>query len=216
MTLTAKTDLRCPKSTPHQGRNTLPVVVTHALVPVFPHERARFCPNATLTDVLALASSPPSAPPAAFDVAPFDSVLHAAFSPLPHDRATSSSAYPRPLYPGRLAQTTDANPGASVFAGQSIHELVPSNRLNLPGTHVAQLNMSPSYPNVHSHSKRPGTETELFGHDTQVLTLSACTAVEYVFAAHSEHETLLTSLLYVPGAHDAQLLRPVPPKPALH
>jgi hypothetical protein len=46
--------------------------------------------------------------------------------------------------------------------------------------------------------------------------LSACTAVEYVFAAHSEHDTLFTSLLYVPGAHDLQSLRPVPPKPALH
>jgi hypothetical protein len=56
----------------------------------------------------------------------------------------------------------------------------------------------------------------LLGHAKHVLTLIACTAVEYVFAAHSEHDTLWTSLLYVPGAHDAQLLRPVPPKPALH
>jgi hypothetical protein len=49
-----------------------------------------------------------------------------------------------------------------------------------------------------------------------VLTLVACTAVEYVFVAHSEHDALLISLLYVPGAHDAQSLRPDPPKPALH
>jgi hypothetical protein len=56
----------------------------------------------------------------------------------------------------------------------------------------------------------------LLGHDRQVLTFVACTAVEYVFGAHREHDTLFTSLLYVPTAHDAQLLRPVPPKPALH
>jgi hypothetical protein len=49
-----------------------------------------------------------------------------------------------------------------------------------------------------------------------VLTFSACTAVEYVFEKHSEHDALLTSLLYVPGVHDTQLLRPVPLNPALH
>jgi hypothetical protein len=49
-----------------------------------------------------------------------------------------------------------------------------------------------------------------------VLTFVACTAVEYVFGAHREHDALLTSLLYVPDAQDAQLLRPDPPKPALH
>ena len=103
-----------------------------------------------------------------------------------------------------------------MFAGQSMHALVPRICLNLPGTHAVQLNMSPSYPKLHSHSKRPGTETELFGHARHVLTLVACTAVEYVFAAHSEHDALLTALLNVPGAHDAQLLRPDPPKPALH
>jgi hypothetical protein len=98
--------------------------------------------NETLTNVLKLLSTAPSAA-VPVDVAPFDSVLHAAFSPLPHDRATSSSAYPRPLYPAMLAHTFDAVPSASVFAGQSTHALVPRIRLNLPGAQAAQLYMSP-------------------------------------------------------------------------
>jgi hypothetical protein len=61
--------------------------------------------KATLTNVFAFASSAPSTAPPAFVVAPFDSVLHGAFSALPHDRATSSSAYPRPLKPVRLEHT---------------------------------------------------------------------------------------------------------------
>jgi hypothetical protein len=45
--------------------------------------------------------------------------------------------------------------------------------------------------------------------------LTASTAKEYMFAGHSEQGALITSLLYDPGAHDVQSLRPVPPKPAL-
>jgi hypothetical protein len=103
-----------------------------------------------------------------------------------------------------------------MFAGQSRHALVPSTILYLPGMHAEQLNMLPSYPKLHPHSKRPDTETELFGHDRHVLTFVACTAVEYVFVAHFEHEPVLISLLYVPDAHDVQSLRPLPPNPALH
>jgi hypothetical protein len=43
----------------------------------------------------------------------------------------------------------------------------------------------------------------------------ASTAFEYIFAGHGEHGALRTSLLYEPGEHDLQSLRPVPPKPAL-
>jgi hypothetical protein len=62
----------------------------------------------------------------------------------------------------------------------------------------------------------PAIDTVPSGHDTHDETLSACTANEYMLVGHSEHGALITSLLYEPGAHAVQSLRPVPPKPALH
>jgi hypothetical protein len=62
----------------------------------------------------------------------------------------------------------------------------------------------------------PAIETVPVGHGTHDPMSSACTAKEYMFTGHSEHGALITSLLYEPGAHDLQSLRPVPPKPALH
>jgi hypothetical protein len=58
---------------------------------LFPHDRAMFGLNATLTTVLALPSSAPSGA-VPVDVAPFDSVVHVPVKEDPHDRATSSSA----------------------------------------------------------------------------------------------------------------------------
>jgi hypothetical protein len=83
---------------------------------------------------------------------------------------------------------------------ESIPDAVEARKVRTNSTRKPER-MSPSYPKLHSHSKRPGTETELFGHARHVLTLVACTAVEYVFATHSEHDALLTALLNVPGAH---------------
>jgi hypothetical protein len=62
----------------------------------------------------------------------------------------------------------------------------------------------------------PAIDTVPSGHDTHDPMSSACTANEYMLVGHSEHGALITSLLYEPGAHAVQSLRPVPPKPALH
>jgi hypothetical protein len=62
----------------------------------------------------------------------------------------------------------------------------------------------------------PAIDTVPSGHDKHELTLTACTAKEYMFVGHSEQGALITTFLYDPGAHDRQSLRPVPPKPALH
>ena len=62
----------------------------------------------------------------------------------------------------------------------------------------------------------PTIDTVPAGQDTHDPMSTACTAKEYMFAGHSEQGALITSLLYDPGAHDVQSLRPVPPKPALH
>jgi hypothetical protein len=97
-----------------------------------------------------------------------------------------------------------------------MHALLPTTRLYLPAGHATQLAISPVYPVSQKHRVLPGTATELLGHTTHVPTPVACTAVEYVFTVHREHDPLLTSFLYVPAAHDAQSLRPDPPNPALH
>jgi hypothetical protein len=192
------------------------LLATQACVPVFPHDRARFVLNATLTNVLTLPSSAPSVVPPAFDVAPFDSVLHVSFKCLPHDRPTSSSGYPRPLNPATLEHTGVAALTATVFAGHVIQALVPVTRLYVPAGHAAQLAISPVYPTSHKHWVLPGTATEFTGHARHVLLAVASTAVEYVFTGHKVHVTILISLLYFPATHDAQSLRPDPPKPALH
>jgi hypothetical protein len=166
------------------------MLATHASVPEMPHDRARFGLNATLTNVLALPSSAPSATPTAFDVAPFDSVAHVPLSALPHDRATSASAYPRPLKPATLEHTVVAAPTASVFAGQPMHALLPTTCLYLPGTHATQLVISPVYPTLHTQAVLPTPDSELLGHDTHVLLAVACTAVEYVLTGQIEHAAL--------------------------
>ncbi len=61
------------------------------------------------------------------------------------------------------------------------------------------------YPKLHRQPVLPGTATAFSGHATHELLDDACTAVEYVFAGHSEHAALPFVDLYVPAGHALQL-----------
>ena len=105
----------------------------------------------------------------------------------------------------------------SEFGGHPTHTDEFRQFLYLPASHSSHgPKFGPVDPAAQKQVLSPAIDTVPAGHDTQESMTSACTAKEYMFVGHSEHGTALATLLYEPGAHDVQSLRPVPPKPALH
>jgi hypothetical protein len=131
------------------------------------------------------------------------------------------------------AHATHGPPKGPVYPTLHGHSVVPATEFEFDGhsTHADEFRQFLAFPAAHdTHGPKsapvdppaqkqvlsPAIETVPCGHDTHDPMSSACTAKEYMSSGHSEHGTLITSLLYEPGAHDLQSLRPVPPKPALH
>ena len=104
-----------------------------------------------------------------------------------------------PVYPTlhghRLVPGTESEFAGHVGQGDEFRQF-----LNVPAAHATHGPLSgPVNPVSQKHTVSPGTVTDLSEQFIQVAMDVACTAIEYVFAAHNVHASLPFVALYVPG-----------------
>ena len=119
---------------------------------------------------------------------------------LPATHAThgppSGPVYPT-LHGHRLVPGTESEFGGHIWHSDEFRQF-----LYFPASHATHGPASgPVNPASQKHIVSPGTVTDLAAQFEQVSMEVACTAVEYVFAAHNVHASLPFVALYVPGVH---------------